>query len=203
MLQQSQQLVISTAFGISKESYRHRRGILLQGAGQGNGAAPAVWAVISAVVVNMMQTAGRGPHVVSFLLRTLTSFVCCVFVDDMDVVHASPSSLSAGKEVLVDMQTVVDRWEGGVCAAGGASAPSNCHWCLIDFVWWTGTNWQQCSLSPTSPHQGGSSHSQSDMLARVPLLPNLRLASVMQQGLHCVCTSTCTLFGQDRPTPPL
>ena len=139
-LQQSQH-VISTAFGVSKESYGRGRRIPLQGVGQGNGAGPAIWAVISTVIINMMRTAGHGLHIVSALSCILISFVCYAFVDDTDVVHASPSPLSTGEDVLADMQTVVDRWEGGLRATGGALVPSKSHWYLIDFVW-TGTKWR-------------------------------------------------------------
>jgi hypothetical protein len=121
-LQQSQH-VISTAFGISKISYGRERDIPLQGVGQGNGAGPAIWAVMSTVIINMMRTAGHGLHIISALSSVLLSFVCYAFVDDTDVVHALPSPLSTGEDVLADMQTVVDRWEGGIRATGGALVP--------------------------------------------------------------------------------
>ena len=136
-LQQSQH-IISTAFGISKESHRKGRSIALQGVGQGNGAGPAIWAVISTVIINMMRTAGHGLHVVSATSCVLISFMCHSFVDNTDAVHASPSPLSVGKDVLMDMQTVVDRWEGGICATGGALVPLKSHWHLTDFVWTMG-----------------------------------------------------------------
>ena len=141
MTLQKSQHVISTAFGISNESYGRDRSIPLQGVGQGNGAGPAIWAVISTVIINMMRTAGHGLHIISALSCALLSIVCYAFVDDTDVVHASPSPLSTGEDVLADMQTVVDRWEGGIRATGGALVPSKSHWYLIDFVW-TGTNWR-------------------------------------------------------------
>ena len=45
---------IRTAFGVSKKNYGRFRIPLLQGFGQGNGAAPPGWTVISTVLINMM-----------------------------------------------------------------------------------------------------------------------------------------------------
>jgi hypothetical protein len=133
---------ISTAFGVSKESSGRDRPVPLQGVGQGNGAGPVIWAVISTVIINMMQTAGRGLNIVSAISGTLISFaVCYAFVDDTDVIHAAPSRMSKGEDVLADMQKVVDRWEGGIRAMGGALVPSKSHWFLIDFCW-TGKKWR-------------------------------------------------------------
>jgi hypothetical protein len=134
MLQQSSH-VISTAFGISHKSYgKGRKKIPLQGVGQGNGAGPAIWVVISTVIINMMNTAGHGFHIVSALSGLLISFVCYAFVDDTDVVHASSSPISSGEDVLAEMQTVDNRWEGGIRATGGALVSDMSHWYLIDFV---------------------------------------------------------------------
>jgi hypothetical protein len=112
---------ISTAFGISRENYGSNRHIPLQSVCQGNGAGPAIWAVISTVVITMMRTAGHGFHILSAISGSLISFVCYAFVDNTDVVHASPSPESSGEDVLADMQAVVDRWEGGLRATGGLS----------------------------------------------------------------------------------
>jgi hypothetical protein len=109
--------------------------------GQGNGVAPAIWAVTSTVIINMMRSAGHGLHILSAISGLLISFVCYAFVDDTDVIHAAVSPLSTGEDVLEDMQPVVDRWEGGIRATGGAPVPSKSHWFLIDFLW-TGKQWR-------------------------------------------------------------
>ena len=51
---------IRTAFGVSDKTYGPNRDPPLQGIGQGNGAGPAGWAVISTPLINMMRTAGFG-----------------------------------------------------------------------------------------------------------------------------------------------
>ena len=44
------------------------------------------------------------------------------------------------------MQTVVDRWEGSLCATGGAIVPHKSFWYLIDFHW-TNDKWDYRSIS--------------------------------------------------------
>jgi hypothetical protein len=58
------------------------------------------------------------------------------------------------------------------------------------------------SLVRTSARRGGSRYLRSDEFLHEPP-PDLQLASVDKQGFHFLCTSTCPLFGKDRPTPPL
>jgi hypothetical protein len=45
---------VSTAFSVSKHNYGGHRQPPLQGVGQGNGAGPAIWAVISTVIITTM-----------------------------------------------------------------------------------------------------------------------------------------------------
>ena len=46
------------------------------------------------------------------------------------------------------MQKVVTKWEGGICATGGALDPKKSHWYLIDFIWTNG----QWTLASKSDH---------------------------------------------------
>ena len=115
-----------------------------QGAGQGNGAAPACWNMISTPIVNMMRTAGFGFLFLTALTATAVSFVCYAFVDDTDVIHTARSPDVRGEVILQEMQEVVDMWEGGLRATGGAivvggdGVPYKSFWCLTDFQWENG-----------------------------------------------------------------
>ena len=60
-------------------------------------------------------------------------FVCYAFVDDTDLVHSSPPDLEI-REMVSEMQAVVDTWEGGLRASGGALVPSKSYWYLIHFT---------------------------------------------------------------------
>ena len=137
---------VSTAFGVSAKSYGGpRREKALQGVGQGNGAGPAIWAVISTVIIATMATQGHGFNILSALSSVLVSFVCYAFVDDTDVIHSAPSTATPGEQVIVEMQGVLDRWGGVLRATGGALVPSKSYWYAIDFRW-NGYKWVYRSI---------------------------------------------------------
>jgi hypothetical protein len=117
----------------------------LQGAKQGNGAGPTIWAVISAVLIAIMRRHGHGISIISPLTFIAIYVVCFAFVDDTDVVHGGKDVNTPGEEILTDMQSVVDRWEGSVQATGGALVPSKSYWYLLDFVWTQG-KWKYKSI---------------------------------------------------------
>jgi hypothetical protein len=114
---------VSMAFGVLKRSYGGKRKTPLQGGGQGNGGGPAIWTVISTVIIAAMATQGHGFNILSALTGALISFVCYTFVDDTDVIHSAPTTATPGEEVIAEMQIVLDRWGGVLRATGGGSSP--------------------------------------------------------------------------------
>jgi hypothetical protein len=132
---------VTTAYGVSKQTYGTDMEIPYQGVGQGNGAGPAIWVVISTVIIAMMSTAGHGFNLLSAMTKTLITMACYAFVDDTDVIQSACDVNQKGEAVVPLMQEAVDRWEGGLRATGGALVPSKSHWHLIDFKW-TGKMWK-------------------------------------------------------------
>jgi hypothetical protein len=126
---------IRTGFGISKSTYGGNLSPPIQGLGQGNGAAPTGWALISTPLINMMRTAGFGLQFCMCLSSILIAFLCYAFVDDTDLIHTGKSVLTPGHEIVGDMQRFVNHWEGGLRATGGALRVDKSCWYLIDFVW--------------------------------------------------------------------
>jgi hypothetical protein len=139
---------IRTAFGLSAKTHGGDRDPPYQGLGQGNGCGPAGWAVVSTPLINMMKTAMFGFTILTALTVTSVAFVCYAFVDDTDVVHTAKDINTTGEEILKEMQDVVDHWEGGLKATGGALVPSKSYWYLIDFHW-TGTKWVYATKEDT------------------------------------------------------
>jgi hypothetical protein len=104
-------------------------------------AGPATYVVIRAIIIAMMKSEGFGAHFLTAMSLSLIHFVCYVFVNDSDVVHMGSTIDSTGKEVAKMMQTVVDHWEGGLRATGGALVADKSYWYLIDFEW-KGNKWK-------------------------------------------------------------
>ncbi len=126
---------IRTAFGVSEKKYGDDRDIPLQGLGQGNGCGPAGWAIVSTPIINLMRAAGFGATFLTAISVSLVAFVCYAFVDDTDVVHTAQDVNTTGEEIMRQMQTVIDHWEGGLRATGGAIVPKKSYWYLIDWIW--------------------------------------------------------------------
>jgi hypothetical protein len=126
---------IRTAFGISQQSYGGDLKVPVQGLGQGNGAAPTGWALISTPLINMMQTAGFGLQIVTSLSAVLISFLCYAFVDNTDLINTAPNLDTKGANAMRDMRCFVTHWEGGLRATGGALRVDKSCWYLIDFEW--------------------------------------------------------------------
>ena len=140
---------VRTAYGDSASSYCGIE-IPLQGIGQGNGAGPAIWLVVSIAIINMLKAEGFG-----FRMRTPIShndfeFVCYTFVDDTDLVH-SPNPPVPWTQLCQDMQAVLDHWEGGLRASGGALVPHKSYWYLISFKWQR-DKWHYNTIAETPGH---------------------------------------------------
>jgi hypothetical protein len=89
----------------------------------------------------MMKSEDFGTHFLTAMSLSLIHFACYVFVDDSDVVHTDATIDSTGEEVAETMQKVVDHWEGGLRATGGAIVAERSYWYLIDFEW-RGNKWK-------------------------------------------------------------
>ena len=99
------------AYGVSKQTYGTNMAIPYQGVGQGNGAGPAIWAVISTVIIAiMMATAGHGFHLLSAITKTLITMICYAFVDDTDVIQSACDVNQKGEAVVPLMQSAVHRY---------------------------------------------------------------------------------------------
>ena len=84
-------------------------------------------AVVSTVITAAMATQGRSFDVISAMTCALVSFARHALVNDADVAHVASSVLTPGKEVIVEMQEVLDWWGGSLRATGGALVPSKSH----------------------------------------------------------------------------
>ena len=138
---------VATPYGVSKASYggqaRINQGLLpIAGIGQGNGAGPAAFAVLSTELVRTLEAQGHTSTITSVLSLTSLLLVCWLFVDDNDLPKVAPTTSTPGEDMIPATQASMDCWVGTLMATGGAInlLPTKTFWYLIDFKW-NGQNW--------------------------------------------------------------
>jgi hypothetical protein len=125
---------VSTAYGTSDEHYGGLE-IPLQGIGQGNGAGPAIWLIMTIPMINLLRSKGFGFKSTTVLTGETYRFVCYTFVDDTDTIHSALHHDTPTHTVVSEMQQVIDTWEGGLRATGGALSASKSYWYLLTMRW--------------------------------------------------------------------
>ena len=75
---------IKTGYGISGPVYGDEI-IPVAGCGQGNDVAPALWTLISSVVIQMCKEAGHRIKIATALTKMILSLMSFAFVDDADL----------------------------------------------------------------------------------------------------------------------
>jgi len=141
---------IRTLFGDSQISAgTNLWAVPISGIGQGNGAGPQIWAIVSTPILDILQEAGYGATFKLAISGSSVSFISYSFVDDMDLVQTGPHIDSASQEVLPLMQAALLLWKQGLRATGGALVPSKSFWYNIDFRW-KGSHWRYATDEPGS-----------------------------------------------------
>jgi hypothetical protein len=120
----------------------------MSGMGQGNGVAPASWAVISSPILEIMHKRGQCTDFKAFISGEELKIVGFAFVDDKDLLRASSVGRKTCGEVAQEMQQGLDLWEGLLKATGGALVPEKSYWYLIDFKWKDG-GWKYATTEET------------------------------------------------------
>ena len=138
---------VATAYGTSPTPYGGLE-IPLHGIGQGNGAGPAVWLVMTIPLINMLRTAGFGFRSRTPITHHPYRFACYTFVDDTDTVHCCSDRTTPYTQVVREMQDAIDHWEGGLHATGGALSSAKSYWYLVGFTWsQRNQNWQYTTMA--------------------------------------------------------
>jgi hypothetical protein len=98
---------IHTAFGDSKTSFAANTGTVpIQGIGQGNGAGPQIWALISTPIFNMLRDMHYGIKLQSSISNQDLFFVGFGFVDDTDLAILNDEHKSAREAARVLQKAV-------------------------------------------------------------------------------------------------
>jgi hypothetical protein len=142
---QQMQHYIRTAFGDSVNYFdaNDHSGIPIGGIGQGNGASPPIWALVSTPIFDAIRGRGYGVFVKLEITGEQLHFVGYAFVDDTDLAVNDVDILydSEHTDIFAIIQDSVTLWEGFIRASGGAIRPDKSHWYLVDFQWDAEGNW--------------------------------------------------------------
>ena len=111
--------------------------IPIQGTGQGNGASPTIWAVVSTPLLKLLRIEDLGVFFQSALDNEEVKLVGFAFVDDFDLATSARGSEDSTpeEEVTARMQKSFDTWISGLHATGGAVNADKSNWTLIAFNW--------------------------------------------------------------------
>ena len=133
---------VRTGFGDSFETFGGEfiRQLVLQGVGQGNGAGPSIWALVSSVLFDILRKKGYGIKIKGSISGRPLKLAGFGFVDDTDLVETGSSSDTI-IEVAEKLQESIDWWERGANASGGALTAAKSWGSLIDFTWNNG-DWE-------------------------------------------------------------
>lgn len=135
---------VRTDFGDSKAHYGGPVWLVpIHGIGQGNGAGPAIWAVVSTPLLNVLRESGIGCEILCPISSKFFKFVGYAFVDDTDVIQSVLSETPA--QAIAKLQEAIDTWEFSLKDTCGALAPEKKVWWLVSFVW-NGSSWQYASI---------------------------------------------------------
>ena len=132
---QNMKFFLRTAFGDSTSFSGSTIEVKTQGMCQGNGAAPAGWAVLSIVIIQAHKKRGHGAKFHAPISGVKLGLSGILFVDDTDLLHVDLTRSETITEARDAMQASVTDWGNLLIATGGALKPNKCFHTLIGFEW--------------------------------------------------------------------
>jgi len=138
---QDMKFFLRTAFGDSSDFAGALAEVKTQGLCQGNGAAPAGWAVVSITILNAHKRKGHGAKFLCPISLVRSDLSAILYVDDTDVIHLDMTKDEDKLETLQCLQESVFNWGKLLIATGGSLKPSKCFFHLISFSWKPDGGW--------------------------------------------------------------
>ncbi|KAL9190098.1 hypothetical protein ACHAXT_007309 [Thalassiosira profunda] len=135
---QDMKFFLRTGFGDSTDFAGGGVHVKTQGGCQGNGAAPAEWAVITIVILDSHKREGHGATFRCPITKFSHHLSAVIFVDDTDLLHVNLERDESVVEVHQKLQSSINSWGDLLIATGGTLKPVKCFYTLISFVWSNG-----------------------------------------------------------------
>jgi hypothetical protein len=111
---------VMTIYGDSKSGYGGTLwAVTFSGVGQGNGAGPEIWEVVSTPVLKMMKDEGFGLMYKTSIEGKQLHFVGYSFVDDTAIIQSGQPG-EPFQVLAMRMHASMDTWESGLRTTGGA-----------------------------------------------------------------------------------
>ena len=105
-----------------------------QGSGQGNGAGPTIWSVLSSTIFEILHEEGFATQFIFSISKGLFELCGFSYVDDCDLFHIGDDV----EDVHARMQEMLTMWDQLMEVNGAAIAPDKCWWYIADFKWTRG-----------------------------------------------------------------
>lgn len=138
---QEMKYFLRTAYGDSKNFANSTIEVKYQGLCQGNGLAPAGWALISITMLNAHKRRG---HTATFrcpVSKVVKNLCAILFVDDCDLLHIAMTKLEHVSTTHERMQESILNWGQLLIASGGSYKPPKCFYHLLSFGWKPNGTW--------------------------------------------------------------
>ena len=120
------QFCLKTGFGESDSFFGRTLDDRLGGYGQGNGASPAAFTILSTRIINAYTRMGNGTKLTSSYTARMFLLAAALYVDDTDLLHWADSSETEDEELIEMVQGATDDFANLAQASGGALNPSKC-----------------------------------------------------------------------------
>ena len=130
---QDMKFFLRTAYGDSRTAAGSHIEVKTQGLCQGNGAAPAGWAVVSITILHAHKKKGHGLKLLCPISKLKGHVAAILYVDDTDVIHLNLEEEESVVAAHFALQESVFSWGNLLIATGGALKPCKCFYHLISF----------------------------------------------------------------------
>lgn len=159
---QDMRFFLRTAYGDSESAAGSHIEVKTQGLCQGNGAAPAGWAVVSITILQAHKKKGHGLKLLCPITHLKGHIAAVLYVDDTDVIHLDLQEEECLTDAHHRLQESILSWGNLLIATGGALKPGKCFYHLISFEfdqhgnWSYATNHEKEELQVVIPQSDGT-----------------------------------------------
>ena len=174
-----------TAFGVSSSFYTSE-GQPFQGAVQGNGAATALWLIITIFLIRCLYQQKVVTSFTSPISKLSQLLAALMYVDDTEFYVFNDGTMDAST-VVSKAQNLLNAWHEALKFTGGELKLPKCYWTLQDYHWHNSRCTSSCSTTSTICINSNNvpkviNHVPSDkmrILVGVPIVPSNDSAAIV------------------------